>query len=252
MRGVVKIEHYNVDILRDKHSIPLHKDYKEREKEIIKLLNQYSTYFLVGQKHKRKRDFKMFCRNWIGVKITGKKYPDQSMKISLNSMSNYLINSQDYLQKRDVEELIRLEHIKWNDNKYVETDLHKELKAKCLFVDVHKHKNKQNYIFMINEKYENEVLIHDTDRFNLVQEIKNEAVKTYGHLKDLIKENSLLKEKIKEKYLSIRHTKDDNLMSDIVHLSKKLKENQEEVKFLKYKLLNLIDDYNIETHQFFN
>lgn len=193
----------------------------------------------------------MFCRNWIGIKTAGKKYPDQSMKMSLNSMSNYLINSKDYLNKEDIEELIRLERIKWNDNKYVETDLHKELKARCLFVDVHRHKNKQNYIFMINEKYENEILVHDTDRYNLVQEIKSEAIKTHNYIKELIKENRSLKEKIKENYLSIKHARDDNLVSDIVHLSKRLKENQEEIKFLKYRLSNLIDDYNIETHQFF-
>lgn len=229
----------------------MHDNYKDREEEIEKILNKHSNYFLKGQLDPYESSPTSFFRNWIGIKNVGQKYPDQTIKMNLNSMSNYLVNSTDYLIKSEVNELIGLERMMKNDDKYQMTDRHRELRKKCLYIDVPRYKNVEPIIFMINERYENEVLRYGTPQQKEIYKIKKSTVSTRDKIIQLNKSSRLLKDNIRVDYRKLRSGDKNVLVSDIVEMSKKLKSNHQKVRYYKQHIKDLIDSYLSLTNQFF-
>jgi len=228
--------------------------------QINELLLENSHYYLADHSSLGKEGLKRYRGNWLGVKLVGKKHPDQTMKMNLNSMANYLSLSKDYTVKDEEKELIKLEHLKKNDDKYKITDRHKELRKKALFWHIPKYKNKLHYVFMVNEEYERDIeemsKRDDLKRQNeyiskqrKIEDVKENALHLHKEIGKLKTETVSLKKTIKESYSLLKTSKDSSLVSDLIKLTKKLKQNQGEIAYLEDQIISNIDDYKILTNE---
>lgn len=185
------------------------------------------------------------------------------MKVNLNSMAGYLLNSKTLKTDDQEKEFLNLE--RQRNSKGINSEQGKrllELKKNVLYYKINTYdKRHEDFVIMINKEFENEVIfLADGDldirkleyyeRKIVIEEIKSKILTTLDKLNSTKSNISSLKQEIKNTYKAFKDDKDPNLTTMIVSCTKQLKDKQSDLVYLESALRSLADDYKLVTSHF--
>lgn len=209
---------------------------------------------------------------WLGVKRVNMPHKDETLKISFDILSTYLIYSNDYSAKDDIHIFVTLmnrskskrqKDLLTNDE---ESNLF-NLKSDVIFYRIHpKSSNKESVVFFENKKYERflnkrikflkEMLEIEYDKDTettlhrlisnrkSIGELKNKAKHLFNKINNYKEDVNESKLVVKELYSKLRDNKDDLKTIDLIKVNlTNIKHYQSQINILEEEIKSLSDDY---------
>lgn len=194
---------------------------------------------------------------WLGVKRVGSPFKDESMKLTMDFVTTYLLSSKDNSVRSEVHEFKVLKNKEVNNSiNEGEMKTLEKLNKNIIFQNVKSNISEEETVFYFNKKFENTLKrrFKENDDEKLKEKIttcknlRGKARKKAQAYNRTLRKIEDIKLEIKNDYQLLKENKKNNcLFHEITSKVKNTRKLKRELHYLEYELKNLADDYYLET-----
>lgn len=214
----------------------------------------FEEYYNIGSlKGRNKIEEELIRNRWLGVKRIGSPFKDESMKLTIDFVTGYILNCKEYSVKHEIHmfKLLKKKQIRGDLNSKELTELEKLEKNVISY-----RFSEEDIVFFFNHSYENfikrrEKEVEDSkikmslqEQISSCKKLRSKAKVIDRKIKKIESQIADIEELIKEKYKSLKQNRDSEELfveiSNNIKLIRKLKKN---IEYFEFDLKYLVDDY---------
>lgn len=195
---------------------------------------------------------------WLGIKRVGSPHKDESMKMTLDFIATYLLNSKEYSSRSDIHELKKLQKKKVSSSiDKAEAKELERLKKNTIFYKIgSRSSDEEDIVFYFNKGYEDmlkrrvkeeslPLIENKITNCKKLRGLANQKAKKYNGIKEKILN---VESGIKKYYQDLKDDrKNAELFNKIIFMVKSARRLEKELGYLEEELKILTDDYLQET-----